>query len=99
MKKNKNSILSSNVSFSFLGHISLRDKTMLASNLAIMLKSGLAITESLDILVDQSTGRFRRVIQSISQSVMAGNSLSSSFAKFPKIFSAFFINAIQAVRE
>jgi len=96
MKKNKNSILSSNVSFSFLGRISLRDKTMLASNLAIMLKSGLAITESLDILVDQSTGKFRRIIQSISQSVMAGNSLSSSFAKFPKIFSAFFINAIQA---
>jgi len=61
-----------------------------------MLKSGLTITEAFDTLSDQASGRFKKVTRSLMESVAVGNSLASSYARFPKLFSPFLISIIKA---
>ncbi len=92
-KKDKKNVLGKSVSF---GGVKLREKAVFIKNLAIMLNSGLSITDSLDVLLSQTTGKLQKIIESIGRSVASGNSLSSSFSKFPKIFSSFFINTVKA---
>lgn len=77
-----------------LGGVSLTDKAMFAKNLSLMLKSGLTIAEGLDTLESQATGKLRKVISNILRSIQSGTSLSDSMAKYPKIFSRFFINTV-----
>lgn len=77
-----------------IGGINFGQKITFAKHLAVMLKSGLTITEALDIVYGQAEGKLKKVIGVIKQSVDAGNSLSSSLGKFPKIFPPIFVNTV-----
>ena len=79
-----------------IGGISLTEKAILAKHLAVMLKSGMTIAESLEIVSTQAKGHFKNVLEQVLRSVEAGNSLSASLAKHPKIFSSLFINTAYA---
>jgi type IV pilus assembly protein PilC len=85
--------LSKDISF---GGISFAEKAVFAKNLSVMIKSGLVITEALEIIVASTRGRFKRVLKGVLKSVGSGQTLSSSFARYPKIFSGLFISATQA---
>lgn len=76
--------------------VSSTQKLVFARYLAVMLKAGLNISEALEIIYDQGTGRFKRIIYKVMKSVNSGNTLSSSLSKFPKVFSSLFINAVYA---
>ena len=93
-QKNKKSILRKD--FNFFSRVGLKEKAVFTKNLAIMLKSGLAVTESLDILADQASGKFKAAIEKIEKSIMAGNSLAASMERHSKFFSDFYINTIKA---
>jgi type II secretory pathway component PulF len=79
-----------------VGRINLMQKAMLAKHLAVMLKSGLNIAEALDISMNQATGKFKKILSSILKSVESGNTLSGSFAKYPRVFSSLYINTTLA---
>ena len=87
--KEKKSWLKIEINF---GGVSLIQKAVFAKHLAIMLKAGLPITEALDIAQDSASGKFKKIIKEISGSVETGRSLSTSFARYPNVFSPFFIN-------
>lgn len=93
MVKFKKNLLETNIS---LGGIPLLQKAIFAKNLSIMLQSGLDIVESLEIISDQATGQFKVILLDVLSSVEAGNSLSSSLKKHPKVFSKMFINTTMA---
>ena len=77
-----------------IGGINFAQKVTFAKHLAVMLKSGLTITEALEIVYGQAEGKLRKIIGKIKTSVDAGNSLSSSLGKFPKIFPPIFVNTV-----
>jgi len=87
--KEKKSILDLNISIS---RISLVQMAIFAKNLSLMLKAGLTISESIEINRDQSTGKLRKVLGEVLSSIEAGQSLSNSFARCPKVFSNLFID-------
>lgn len=93
MPKPKKSILEFDISF---GGIPLIQKSIFAKNLALMLNSGLDIVESLEIISNQATGKFKVIILDILESVESGNSLSNSLKKHPKVFSKLFVNTTMA---
>jgi len=78
------------------GGVSLVQKAVFAKHLAIMLKAGLPIIEALNIAQDSASGKFKKIIKEISGSVETGRSLSTSFARYPDVFSSFFVNAAHA---
>jgi type IV pilus assembly protein PilC len=78
------------------GRVSFEQKVLFAKHLSVMLRSGLTITEAIDISRDASSGAFARVLKSVLASVTAGNMLSSSLEEHPHVFSGLFVNVIRA---
>ena len=92
-KQKKGNILNFNIN---IGGTSLRDKALLAKHMAVMQQSGLTIMESLTIIGESTKGKMKKVINGVKKSVESGNSLSSSFARYPKVFSGIFVSSVYA---
>jgi len=99
MKKNKQieikkeSILTADLSF---GRISLAQKIVFAKDLSLMLRSGLVLSEAMEIILEQATGKMRKLSQGILKSIESGQTLSDSLLRYPRVFSPFFINIVDA---
>lgn len=79
-----------------IGNVKLETKALFAKHLAIMQKAGLTLIESLEIILESSSGKFKKVLTGILKSVESGNTLSSSFARYPKVFDSVFISSVYA---
>ncbi|MCX6721388.1 MAG: type II secretion system F family protein [Candidatus Staskawiczbacteria bacterium] len=81
---------------SFFNKVSKKDLAIFARQLAVMLQSRVAVTQSLDSLAVQTKNPvFKEKISKISQMVQEGNSLSQAMSAFPEVFGIFFISLIK----
>ncbi len=97
IKKNKTKIKSSLFATEInIGGFNLTQKALFAKNMAVMIKSGLTISESLEITADSMSGSFKKILQQIQTSVAGGNKFSDSLANYPKVFPPLFISAVHA---
>ena len=81
----------------FLARANRKDIMMFSRQLSLMLKSGVGLVESLKSLAIQTNKAiFRKQISEISEDVEGGVYFSESLAKFPKVFSNFYINIIKS---
>ena len=73
------------------------DKIMIATKkMATMLRSGLAILPSLEMVRDQvDDPLLKKTISEIYQDVEAGSSLSKAFGKHPDVFDSIYINLVR----
>ncbi len=76
------------------GNVSLQQKMMFVKHLSLMVKSGMPINESVNILASDSKGKMKGVLFKILQSIESGNHLADSLAKFPRVFDRFFISLV-----
>lgn len=79
-----------------LGKVSTVTKLLFVKHLSIMLKSGMSLSDAFNVLIDQSKGKFKKILEKIRDKTNAGFSLHESLADFPKTFSPIFINLIRA---
>src|SRR5687768_3693465 len=80
-----------------LGTISHVDKVLFTKHLSVMLRAGLTLLESMQILIEQtSSWRFRIVLKSIHRRIERGEKFSDALATFPQVFSAFYVNIIRS---
>jgi type IV pilus assembly protein PilC len=80
----------------FREKITPRDVTTFTRQLSTMINAGLPITEALLILRSQSKGSMQKIVAQILADVEAGESLSGSIAKHPKIFSPTYIALVKS---
>jgi type IV pilus assembly protein PilC len=81
----------------FLGKANKKDIMMFCRQLSMMLKSGVGLVESLGSLSLQTQKNdFREQISKIAADVEGGVYFSEALAKFPKVFSNFFINIVKS---
>jgi len=93
-------ILKRHWNFMGRGGFSLIDKILFAKHLATMLKSGISLHESLEVIADQTTSRqVKNNIISILESIRAGQTLSNALARQTKLFDPLFINIIKVGEE
>ncbi|MFH1451447.1 MAG: type II secretion system F family protein [bacterium] len=90
-KQQKDSLLAREVSF---GKVNLEQKAAFAKHLSIMLKSGISLSETLSIAEESSTGKLKSIIREIRGSAESGSSLAEAFARYPNVFSGFFVKSI-----
>jgi type IV pilus assembly protein PilC len=77
--------------------VKLKDVTIFARQFATMINAGLSLTKCLTILGQQTESKvLREVITQVGRDVEAGQSLSESLSKHPKIFPPIFINMVRA---
>ncbi len=78
-------------------NVPLPELVMFSRQLATMIDSGVPLPQALDILHEQvSRPYFKRVIANIKENVEAGESLSNSLAKHPKVFTPLYIYMVRA---
>ncbi len=80
--------------------VTLEDRILFCRQTATMLDSGVAILQSMKIMVKQIKNRFlRQIVLEIAASVESGASLSDSFSRYPKVFNKLFQNVIRTGEE
>ncbi len=84
--------------FSFLSpkaSLSFQDKMLFVTNLSMMIKVGVTVTEALQIIMDQSKqAGVKKLYQDLIEMIRSGQSLGKSLEKYDYIFSKLFINMI-----
>jgi len=77
--------------------VKVKDVAIFARQFATMINAGLSLTKCLSILAAQTeSAGLRDVIQQVAKDVEAGQSLSDSMGRHPKVFPPIFINMIRA---
>ncbi len=80
-----------------IGGVSGKLITQFTRQFATLIDAGLPIVRSLDILGNQQKpGPFRSTLESISDDVKGGSSLSESMSKHPKVFDRLYVNMVKA---
>lgn len=78
------------------GRVPIQEKINFARHLAIMVKAGLPLFESLKILRRQTTSKkFQIIIDQVILDVNNGQSMASSLQRFHRIFGDFFISIVE----
>ena len=76
--------------------VSIGARALFARHLAVMLKSGVTLTEALSTTRDAARGSLKAALEHVLQAVETGRSLSSAFADYPHIFPPLFVQATYA---
>lgn len=81
----------------YLTSISFTDKVFFVDHLKTMVKAGLSIVESLDILAKEMANRkFQMQLREVKEKVEKGQPLSSVLAQYPKMFPPIYVKMIAA---
>jgi type IV pilus assembly protein PilC len=84
-------------SISLSTHIGEKELVIFSRQFALMIASGLPVTQALRILIDQTEHpRFRDVIRALVLDVEAGARLSDALGKFPGVFNTFFVSMVRS---
>lgn len=74
-----------------------RDVLRFTQDLHALLRAGLPVDRSISILIDTfSKASFRSVLRDLLKSVQGGSDLSGAIAKYPRVFSDFYVNMVRA---
>ncbi|MDZ4168836.1 MAG: type II secretion system F family protein [Coriobacteriia bacterium] len=77
--------------------VKVKDVTIFSRQFSTMINAGLSLTKCLSILGGQTENRYlRETIAQVGKDVEAGQSLSDSLGRHPKIFPPIFINMVRA---
>lgn len=80
----------------FFGHLSPHEKELFVKRLSYLLKAGIPILQSLEMLKEQTRSVFnKKIIESLIGDISNGQSLHASMQKFKKVFGHFIINVIR----
>lgn len=88
------------LNFSFNRKVSLIEKANLCRYLATMINSGLALTEAVEVIADETTHPgMQKVLGDVRASLQSGQPLSTAFAKHPEVFDGVFLTLVKAGEE
>ncbi len=84
-------------SLKFIQRVKAKEITIFYRQLAILFEASVSPLDSLRILAEQTKNPlFRDIIFEIENDVKGGENLSDAMAKYPKVFSPFYINVVKA---
>ncbi|MCD4831232.1 MAG: type II secretion system F family protein [Anaerohalosphaeraceae bacterium] len=79
------------------GKVALGELSFFASQLSVMLSSGVVLSEGVEAIAEQTKyGYFQDVLYKISDRLQNGESFSGALAAYPKIFDSMFVSVIEA---
>ncbi len=82
---------------SFFNRVSTKDVVVFTQDLSTLLEAGVPVDRALSILIDVAEkDRFKDVIRDVLKNVQGGSYLSNALAKYPKVFSSFYVSMVRA---
>lgn len=73
-----------------------KDLILFTKQFAVLLKSGVPLYQSLELLSEQFEGKLRSIIISLKDGIKEGKSLADGLATYPKTFSKIYIQLVRA---
>lgn len=80
----------------FQKKVTLKDKILFTKQLAVLLKSGIPLLQSLELLTDQFDGQLKYITISIKDGIKEGGSLADGLKKYPKVFDNIYVQLVRA---
>lgn len=81
----------------FQKQVSLQEKILFTKQLSILLKAGVNLLQSIELLVDQfKKGQFHRILISIRDDLKQGTSLANAMIQFPQTFEVIYVQLVRA---
>jgi type IV pilus assembly protein PilC len=73
------------------------DLILFATQLSVMLDSGVVLSDALDAIAEQAeNGIFRDIIEEVAEKVKGGENFSKALAEYPRVFNEMFISMVKA---
>ncbi len=83
--------------FSIFKRIKAKDLVIFSRQFSVLISASVTLVQSLHLLVAQTSNlKFKKIISEITDAVDGGARLSDAMAKYPRIFSDFYINVIKS---
>lgn len=76
--------------------VAIRDLIFFTKQLSVLLKSGVPLLQSLELLSEQFSGKLRSIIIDLKDGVKEGKSLADGMQQYPTTFSPIYIQLIKA---
>jgi general secretion pathway protein F len=77
--------------------ISVQELANFTRQFATLLKSGTPLTESMRVLIEQTSGRrFEAVLRDVRERVTGGETLAEAFSNHPSVFNDLYVNMVRA---
>jgi type II secretory pathway component PulF len=76
--------------------VAIKDLIFFTKQLGVLLKSGVPLLQSLDLLSQQFSGQLQSIIMNLKDGVKEGKSLADGMTLYPKTFSKIYIQLIKA---
>lgn len=80
----------------FASKVTLKEKVLFTKQFAILLKSGVPLMQSLDMLADQFEGSLHRIIITLKDAVKEGESLAYGMKQYPEVFENIYVQLVRA---
>ncbi|MDO8619052.1 MAG: type II secretion system F family protein [Candidatus Daviesbacteria bacterium] len=81
----------------FFNKVSFGDLVSITRQLATMVGAGLVLSEALDILAEQQTGKkLQKVLSEVSEDIKSGLTLSQALGKHPEVFPQLYVNLVKS---
>jgi len=75
----------------------VRDLAIVTRQLAVLLRSGLPLSEALNAMVEQATdARTERIFRDLREKIASGSPLAEALARHPRTFSDLYVNMVRA---
>ncbi|MFH0796394.1 MAG: type II secretion system F family protein [Candidatus Omnitrophota bacterium] len=88
---------SSSLSATFSGRIKTKDLVNFSRQLSTLLRSGVPILKSLDIISEQcENANFKSILSQIKRRIENGEKLSAALSEYPYLFSSLYVTMVQA---
>ncbi len=80
----------------FSRSVPLKDKILFTKQLSILLRSGIPLLQSLELLQDQFEGKMHRVLITLKDGLKEGQSLADGLKQYPYIFENIYVQLVRA---
>ncbi len=80
----------------FQPKVAFKDLIFFTKQLGVMLRSGVPLLQSLELLTDQFTGKLHSILVSVKDGIKEGSSLAAGLENYPETFSVIYIQLVRA---
>jgi type II secretory pathway component PulF len=80
----------------FAPKVAFKDLIFFTKQLSVMLRSGVPLLQSLELLTDQFTGKLHSILVSVKDGIKEGSSLADGLENYPETFSVIYIQLVRA---
>jgi len=85
---------------SSVGGVSFKDRLVMTRNLAVMVRAGMTLDESISILAEQSTNaKLSSILVELNESIRAGKGFGEGLSDYPKVFPSLYVNIVIAAER